>query len=201
MVINAKYYIVDKMILEKLYSLLIDSSTMIDKNWFYHATSLDTLESILTYGILSLKKQNKTNRAAYRGFNGQNYISLSKKYQLPDNRHYSSYDEYIRKANSLIIDSNIAAIYTSSDSRAKRKSIYYDEYQIRDVVKPQSIMGITTNLTDNFFYPPIILDELINLRIILDILEKTHRENIFFLDSQSERVVDKKFIFQYVKKR
>lgn len=131
------------------------SSIKINPEWLYHRVTENTIDKIVrSGGICSRKKIKEGPGLEFRnGCNGKYYISLAKKM---DNLtlYNGAYRNFIDGQYALVVD-NIDAIKTITVNRncsyyrklcnlsiTKRYSVWADEYQVKDFIPLENIIGI-----------------------------------------------------------
>lgn len=183
----------------------------INPDWFYHRIWLDNLKGIVDKkSILSKRRQNRQVPFPEQ-WNGNDYISLAKR---DLNIIYnSSYKRIIAGSYALILE-DIEAVPTifkeknyeywrflSTIFPTKRYSTYLDEYQVKDAINIDKVVGIkvpeehTGYIPGTFFEgKDCAIDEIIN---IID--EKL--PEVPFIDLEAKLQIDKKEIKQYLIER
>lgn len=184
----------------------------INPDWFYHRIWLDNLPGILDKkAILSERKQNRQ-VPFQEQWNGNDYISLAKR-DLNIIIYNSSYKKIIAGSYALILEDIevVPTIYKkdnyeywrflSTIFKNKRYPAYLDEYQAKDAISLDKVVGIKvpeihTGYIPGTFYEgkDCAIDEIIN-RIDGKIPE------VPFIDIERKLQIDKKEIKKYLIER
>ena len=182
----------------------------INPNWLYHQVCFEKLPNILKNNAILSKCRQGDNTITSNAWNGLDYISLSKK-----DKNYiwnSSYRRFISSSYAFIFD-EIEAIETeyvednydyfqniSNLSFDKRYSVYEDEYQVKDEIAIDKVIGIKIPDTNIKHYPrefydrkDCAIDEILN---IID-----GKIQVPFIDIDNELQIDKKDIKKYLLER
>lgn len=182
----------------------------INPNWLYHQVRFEKLPNILKNNAILSKRRQGDNTITSNAWNGLDYISLSKK----DGNYIwnSSYRRFISSSYAFIFD-EIEAIETeyvednydyfqniSNLSFDKRYSVYEDEYQVKDKIAIDKVIGIKIPDTNIKHYPrefydrkDCAIDEFLN---IID-----GKLQVPFIDIDNELQIDKKDIKKYLLER
>ena len=182
----------------------------INPNWLYHQVCFEKLPNILKNNAILSKRRQGDNTITSNAWNGLDYISLSKK----DENYIwnSSYRRFISSSYAFIFD-EIEAIETeyvednydyfqniSNLSFDKRYSVYEDEYQVKDEIAIDKVIGIKIPDTNIKHYPrefydrkDCAIDEFLN---IID-----GKMQVPFIDIDNELQIDKKDIKKYLLER
>ena len=182
----------------------------INPNWLYHQVRFEKLPNILKNKAILSKSRQGDNTITSNAWNGLDYISLSKK-----DKNYiwkSSYRRFISPSYAFIFN-GIEAIETeyveddyeyyrliSNLSSNKRYSIYEDEYQIKNKIALDKVIGIKIPNADINHYPrefhdrkDCAIDEFLK---IID-----GKMQVPFIDIDNELQIDKKDIKKYLLER
>ena len=182
----------------------------INPNWLYHQVCFEKLPNILKNNAILSKRRQGDNTITSNAWNGLDYISLSKK-----DKNYiwkSSYRRFISPSYAFIFN-GIEAIETeyveddyeyyrliSNLSSNKRYSIYEDEYQIKNKISLDKVIGIKIPNVDINHYPrefhdrkDCAIDEFLK---IID-----GKMQVPFIDIDNELQIDKKDIKKYLLER
>ena len=182
----------------------------INRNWFYYQIHFETLPNILKDNAILSKRLQGDNTITSNAWNGLDYISLSKK-----DKNYiwkSSYRRFISPSYAFIFN-GIEAIETeyveddyeyyrliSNLSSNKRYSIYEDEYQIKNKISLDKVIGIKIPNVDINHYPrefhdrkDCAIDEFLK---IID-----GKMQVPFIDIDNELQIDRKDIKRYLLER
>ena len=182
----------------------------INRNWFYYQIHFETLPNILKDNAILSKRLQGDNTITSNAWNGLDYISLSKK-----DKNYiwkSSYRRFISPSYAFIFN-GIEAIETeyveddyeyyrliSNLSSNKRYSIYEDEYQIKNIIGLDKVIGIKIPNADINHYPrefhdrkDCAIDEFLK---IID-----GKMQVPFIDIDNELQIDRKDIKRYLLER
>ena len=182
----------------------------INPNWFYHQVRFEKMPNILKNNAILSKRLQGYDKITSNVWNGLDYISLSKK----DTNYIwkSSYRRFISPSYAFIFK-GIEAIETeyveddyeywrhiSNLSSNKRYSIYEDEYQIKNIIGLDKVIGIKIPDTDINHYPrefhdrkDCAIDEFLK---IID-----GKMQVPFIDIDNELQIDKKDIKKYLLER
>ena len=182
----------------------------INPNWFYHQVRFEKMPNILKNNAILSKRLQGYDKITSNVWNGLDYISLSKK-----DKNYiwkSSYRRFISPSYAFIFN-GIEAIETeyveddyeyyrliSNLSSNKRYSIYEDEYQIKNKISLDKVIGIKIPNADINHYPrefhdrkDCAIDEYLK---IID-----GKMQVPFIDIDNELQIDKKDIKKYLLER
>ena len=182
----------------------------INPNWFYHQVRFEKMPNILKNNAILSKRLQGDNTITSNAWNGLDYISLSKK-----DKNYiwkSSYRRFISPSYAFIFN-GIEAIETeyveddyeyyrliSNLSSNKRYSIYEDEYQIKNKISLDKVIGIKIPNADINHYPrefhdrkDCAIDEFLK---IID-----GKMQVPFIDIDNKLQIDKKDIKKYLLER
>lgn len=183
----------------------------VNLDWFYHRIWLDNLKGIVDKkAILSKRKQNRQIPFPEQ-WNGNDYISLAKRdVGLIYN---SSYKKIIAGSYALIVE-DVKAIPTifkeknyeywrfiSTIFLNKRYSIYLDEYQVKDIIDIDKVIGIKVPEEPTGYIPGTLFEEKdCAIDEILNIIDGKLPE-VPFIDVEKKLQIDKSEIKQYLIER
>ena len=184
----------------------------INEEWFYHRTNSVKLNKILKSGGLKARKHlsKSDKREAKNGtWNGNHFISLAKK--NTEHRH-SAYKHYITGEFAFIIE-DVDAIKTEKKDLGsifetlsklpinKRYSYWEDEYQVKDFIPMDNIVGIKLPHKKRFFHMLYSDDHNIKeLDRMLKILEEQGYD-LPFIDIEEEKVISNDEVKKYLLKK
>lgn len=182
----------------------------INPNWLYHQIRFEKMPNILKNNAILSKRLQGYDKITSNVWNGLDYISLSKK----DTNYIwkSSYRRFIFPSYAFIFN-GIEAIETeyveddyeywrhiSNLFSNKRYSIYEDEYQIKNKIGLDKVIGIKIPNADINHYPrefhdrkDCAIDELLNT---ID-----GKMQVPFIEIDNELQIDRKDIKKYLLER
>ena len=183
----------------------------INPNWLYHQVRFEKMPNILKNNAILSKRLQGYDKITSNVWNGLDYISLSKK----DENYIwkSSYRRFISSSYAFIFD-EIEAIETeyvednyeyfqniSNLSFDKRYSVYEDEYQVKDEISIDKVIGIKIPNTDINRYPREFYNKKdCAINEFLNILDGKMME-VPFIDVDKKLQIDKKDIKKYILER
>lgn len=184
----------------------------VNPDWFYHRLKEEDFEKIIVSGGLKSKRKLGNKKKKNLSLNGNDFISLSKKIEMKEGTSPSeyAYPYYIDWHFGYVID-DVDAIKTRYIKSYqpihtllknlpinRRYSIYYDEYQVRDEIPLEKIIGIKIpNLKSDFIdreYNEMLLD------MILETIDHTGC-SFPFMDVENQKMIPEPKIKQYIKRR
>ncbi|MBE6157474.1 MAG: hypothetical protein E7160_01620 [Firmicutes bacterium] len=184
----------------------------INEEWLYHAVNSRVIDKIVLTGhILSRNMQKKYGLRPKKGnniWNGNHFISLSKKNEETG----SSYTHYSQGLFALIVDDvdaikteqkhpDIVWEYVSKLPINKRYSYWKDEYQVRDAIPLDKVVGIKIPSKKDGFWP--VLDHAENeeeMKKFIDKVEKLDFD-VPYIDVDEGKVIEQDSIRDYMRKR
>lgn len=165
----------------------------IDEGFYYHQSILESIIDMLRKGSINCRYRLGTRG---NGSNGDYYVCVAKNLNVKN----SSFEQYIKNKTSIILKKELPILDRSSQEfnflnpffeEGQRRNYYYDdEFQVRDRIEFPYFEGIYT--------PTRTINDLINIRKIIDALETFHRD-LPIVSNTSNTVVDKELIKKYVK--
>lgn len=179
----------------------------INPNWLYYQVRFEKLPNILKNKAILSKRRQGDNTITSNVCNELDYISLSKK--VENYIWKSSYQRFISSSYAFIFG-EIDAIeaecifddyeYLENISFDKRYSVYEDEYQVKDIITIDKVIGIKIPDTNIKHYPrefcgrkDCAIDEFLSL---ID-----SKIQVPFIDIDKESEIDKKDIKKYLLER
>ena len=183
----------------------------INPDWFYHQIRFESLPLILKDNAIISKRMQGYDKVTSNIWNGLDYISLAKK----DTSYIwkSSYKRFISPSYAFIFN-EIEALETeyveepceyrkhlSKLSSDKRYSVYEDEYQIKNKISLDKVIGIKIPNTDINRYPREFYNKKdCAINEFLNILDGKMME-VPFIDVDKKLQIDKKDIKKYILER
>lgn len=185
----------------------------INPDWFYHQITPYSMKDILMSGKILSKRKRGQNKLSfdYSGWNGLDYISIAK-YDDSVNVYASSYIRFIRSQYAFVLDGISAdkTIYKEKNYNfwrriaenplcKKRYSCYEDEWQVKDYISTDKIIGIKIPEQDMFASHgmPVYCNEDLSINLFLDELALCNVE-LPFIDVDNKKLIEKDSIKQYI---
>ena len=183
----------------------------INKDWLYHAVNSKVIDKIvLSGGIKSKKKIKEYGGKVRKGnnlCNGNHYISLSKK---SDDKG-TSYKTYSEGSFALIVD-DVDAVKAEQKEfdilwekisklpLKKRYSFWKDEYQVKDEIPLDKVVGIKIPSKDYSFWPKTEEEKKQEIERFIKKVEALDVD-IPYIDVDEEKQIDQDSIRDYMSKR
>lgn len=183
----------------------------INPDWFYHRMQLEKLDDILNAGAILSRRKQGYQKLNHTTWNGLDYISLSKREESVWN---SSYKRFISSSYAFIFagipvnntkyieDYNYElGCKLSRLFPGKRFSPYEDEYQVKDKISLDTVIGIKIPDKDKVFSSLEFYKEKdCAIDIILNKLG-SNLESVPFIDINEGLQIDRCDIKKYMKNR
>lgn len=183
----------------------------INSEWFYHRIQLEKLEDILSTGAILSKRKQGYKKMSYATWNGLDYISLAKREESVWN---SSYKRFISSSYAFILDGISAkeTKYVEDNNYElwcllykgflnKRFSPYEDEYQVKDKIGLDAVVGIKIpDKEKEFSSVEFYKEKDCAIDSVLNMIG-SNLEGIPFIDINEELQIDKSDIKKYMKNR
>lgn len=181
-------------------------------DWFYHRLKEEDFDKIILSGGLYSKRKLGGKVSKNFSFNGKDFISLSKQVDIKEGTSTSdcSYSYYIDWNFGYVIE-KVDAIktryiqsYWSLHTFLKnlpinrRYSLFYDEYQVKDEIPLEKIIGIKIPNLQSDFLDFVHSEE--TLECLLEKMELTGY-SFPFIDVENKKRIEPNRIKQYMKRR
>ncbi len=184
----------------------------IHSDWFYHRLKEEDFDKIILSGGLYSKRKLGKKENKNLSSNGRDFISLSKRIAIKEGTHISdySYPYYIDWHFGYVIEGvdAIKTRYIKSYQPLhtflkklpinRRYSFFYDEYQVRDEIPLEKIVGIKIPNLSSDFLDLIHSEE--TLEYLLEKMELTGY-SFSFIDIENKKRIEPNKIKQYMKRR
>lgn len=188
----------------------------INPDWLYHAVNSFTIDKIIASGKIKSKRNMKKSKVPFRAlnnvWNGPYYISLVKR--MPDLVNNNSYKTYIQDQYALILE-DLDAIKTVHKNNndfwkiisklpiKKRYSFWKDEYQVKDFISIDKVVGIKIPCKGDAVWTRLCYGYENEAERIDDFLEKMDSVNgdFPFIDVEAGKMIDKDHVKEYILKR
>lgn len=184
----------------------------INPDWFYRRLTEENFDKIILSGGLYSKRKLGRKGNKNLSLNGKDFISLSKRIDIKEGTSISdySYSYYIDWHFGYVIE-GVDAIKTRYIKSYqpfhtflknlpvnRRYSLFYDEYQVKNEIPLEKIVGIKIpNLPSDFL--DLVQEEEI-LECLLKKMELT-AYSIPFIDVENKKKIEPNKIKQYIKRR
>ena len=184
----------------------------INPDWFYHRMQLEKLEDILNTGAILSRRKLGYQKMNHTTWNGLDYISLSKREE--ELIWNSSYNRFISSSYAFILGSIPAekTEYIEDNNYElwrklsklfpnKRFSPYEDEYQVKDEISLDTVVGIKIPDRDKKFSSVEYYKEKDwAIDVVLNKLG-SNLESVPFIDVNEGLQIDRCDIKKYMKNR
>ena len=184
----------------------------INPDWFYHRMQLEKLEDILNTGAILSRRKLGYQKMNHTTWNGLDYISLSKREE--ELIWNSSYNRFISSSYAFVLGSIPAekTEYIEDNNYElwrklskllpnKRFSPYEDEYQVKDEISLDTVVGIKIPDRDKKFSSVEYYKEK---DWAIDVVLKklgSNLESVPFVDVNEGLQIDRCDIKKYMKNR
>ena len=183
----------------------------INPDWFYHRIQLEKLEDILNTGAILSRRQQGYQKMDHTTWNGLDYISLAKREESVWN---SSYRRFISSSYAFILagipvnNTKYIEDYNYELWRklsklfpSQRFSPYEDEYQVKDEISLDAVIGIKIpDKEKDFSSVEFYKEKDCAIDIVLNKLG-SNLESVPFIDINEGLQIDRCDIKKYMKNR
>lgn len=183
----------------------------INSDWFYHRIQLEKLEDILNTGAILSRRKQRYRKMNHTTWNGLDYISLAKREESVWN---SSYKRFISSSYAFILagipvkDTKYIEGYNYELWRqlsklfpGRRFSPYEDEYQAKDKISLDAVIGIKIpDKEKEFSSVEFYKEKDCAIDTVLNMIG-SNLEGIPFIDINEGLQIDKSDIKKYMKNR